>query len=125
MVDQSDLFRLHLCDGNVTTFVIDDVEVHPDFSTVIVNTIQDNFVICVIDYLWSGAFEINCNVPPADGAQLKYTVINLYLIEVGYPRADELVERYENLIGALSPPTRAYLGTISRYDPSLRLHAVC
>lgn len=117
-----DVFSVHLYDGsygwepdgNATTFVIDEPEVHPDFSTVIVNTIQGNFVICAVDYLWNEAFEVNCNLPPADGAQLKYTVINMDPIEVGYPIADELAERYENLtegvIVGLSPLTNQSIG---------------
>lgn len=84
-------------DGNVTTFVINEPEVDPDYSTVIVNTIQDNLVICAVDYLWSGEFEVHCDMPPADGAQLRYTVINMDPIEVNYPTAEKLAERYENL----------------------------
>ena len=63
--------------GTANTFVIDEIEVHPDYSTILVNTIQDNIVICAVDYLYAdGYFEVKCNEAPADGTTLKYVVIN-------------------------------------------------
>lgn len=86
-------------DGKNTTFTIDDVRVHPFESTVLVNTIQENYVVCAVDYLYSdGYFEVNCNDPPADGATLKYVVINQEP-EVYFPLGNE-TERFENVSGS-------------------------
>lgn len=88
-------------DGNRTTFVIDDFlaslgDLHPSHSTVLINTIQENYVVCAVDYLFSdGYFEVNCNEPPADGAKLKYVVINQEPI-VPAPVGNE-TERFENV----------------------------
>lgn len=80
-------------------------------STVLINTIQENFVVCAVDYLYSdGYFEVNCNEPPADGATLKYVVINQEP-EV-YSPMDNETERFENVSGSVElscdRTTRAY-----------------
>jgi hypothetical protein len=63
--------------GNRMSFTIFDEQFNPDTSTVIVNTFQSNFVVCNIDYMYDGAFEVNCTNAPANGGQLHYTIVNL------------------------------------------------
>jgi hypothetical protein len=63
--------------GNRISFTIFDDQLHPETSTVIVNTFQSYFVVCNVDYMYSGAFEINCNNALANAGQLHYTIINL------------------------------------------------
>ena len=59
------------------SFTIFDEQFNPDTSTVIVNTFQSNFVVCNVDYMYDGAFEVNCTNAPANGGQLHYTIVNL------------------------------------------------
>lgn len=63
--------------GNRISFTIFDDQFNPETSTVIVNTFQSNFVVCNVDYMYNGAFEVNCNNAPANAGQLHYTIINL------------------------------------------------
>jgi hypothetical protein len=63
--------------GNRMSFTIFDEQFNPDTSTVIVNTFQSNFVVCNVDYMYDGAFEVNCTNAPANGGQLHYTIVNL------------------------------------------------
>lgn len=63
--------------GSRSSFIIFDNQFRSETSTVIVNTFQSNFVVCNVDYMFDGAFEINCNNAPANGGQLHYTIINL------------------------------------------------
>ena len=63
--------------GNRMSFTIFDEQFNPDTSTVIVNTFQSNFVVCNVDYMYDGAFEVNCTNAPANGGQLHYTILNL------------------------------------------------
>jgi hypothetical protein len=72
-------------DGKTNTFTISDSDVSPLRSTVLVNTKQGNFVNCAVDYLWSGAFEVQCiNIKPGqlgtggpwNGGELHYVVFN-------------------------------------------------
>jgi hypothetical protein len=69
-------------DGMRTTFWIYDDDVTPTKSTVLVNTIQGNFVTCSVDWMsqFSSGFEVNCindfGEGPADGGELHYTVFN-------------------------------------------------
>ena len=71
--------------GNRMSFTIFDEQFNPDTSTVIVNTFQSNFVVCNVDYMYDGAFEVNCTNAPANGGQLHYTIVNL-------PASDEGVQ---------------------------------
>lgn len=59
------------------SFTIFDEQFNPGTSTVIVNTFQSNFVVCNVDYMYDGAFEVNCTNAPANGGQLHYTIVNL------------------------------------------------
>ena len=59
------------------SFTIFDEQFNPDTSIVIVNTFQSNFVVCNVDYMYDGAFEVNCTNAPANGGQLHYTIVNL------------------------------------------------
>lgn len=63
--------------GNRMSFTIFDEQFNPDTSTVIVNTFQSNFVVCNVDYMYDGAFEVNCTNAPTNGGQLHYTIVNL------------------------------------------------
>jgi hypothetical protein len=63
--------------GNRISFTIFDDQLNPETSTVIVNTFQSNFVVCNVDYMYNGAFEVNCNNAPTNAGQLHYTIINL------------------------------------------------
>lgn len=63
--------------GSRMSFTIFDNQFNPETSTVIVNTFQSNFVVCNVDYMYNGAFEVNCTNAPANGGQLHYTIINL------------------------------------------------
>jgi len=62
--------------GPSKTFIISDSSINPKTSLVLINTVQSNFVICSVDYLATGFFEVNCNVSPANNAELHYLVIN-------------------------------------------------
>ena len=63
--------------GNRMSFTIFDNQFNTETSTVIVNTFQSNFVVCNVDYMCNGAFEVNCKNAPANTGQLYYTIINL------------------------------------------------
>ena len=63
--------------GNRMSFTIFDEQFNPDKSIIIVNTFQSNFVVCNVDYMYDGAFEVNCTNAPANGGQLHYTILNL------------------------------------------------
>ena len=71
-------------DGVVNTFWIFDDDVTAARSTVLVNTIQDNFVTCSVDWMdqffSSTGFEVKCinenGEGPSDGGELHYTVFN-------------------------------------------------
>lgn len=78
-------------DGNTDTFQIFDLDVDTPRSTILVNTRQDNFVNCAVDYIGFQYFEVEClkvkdtyDGPidpehvggPSDGAILHYTVFN-------------------------------------------------
>jgi hypothetical protein len=62
--------------GSWRTFVISDKCVDPIKSTVLINTIQGNFVVCSVDYLFDEAFEVRCDVAPSNGGELHYIVFN-------------------------------------------------
>ena len=62
--------------GKATTFLISESIINPNKSVVLINTVQSNFVVCSVDWLTTGYFEVNCNNPPADGAELHYIVFN-------------------------------------------------
>jgi hypothetical protein len=51
--------------GNRISYIIFDDQFNPETSTVIVNNFQSNFVVCNVDYMYNGAFEVNCNNAPA------------------------------------------------------------
>jgi hypothetical protein len=58
------------------TFFISDKCVDPIKSTVLINTIQGNYVVCSVDYLVDEGFEVNCDLAPSDGGELHYIVFN-------------------------------------------------
>jgi hypothetical protein len=96
-------------DGLKHTFVIDDPEVTVN-DTILINTHQDNFVVCSVDYRPNfGSFEVNCiettpgfeppigNITvleggPDDGAILFYTVITANNVPVTVSPADLLAQ---------------------------------
>jgi hypothetical protein len=65
--------------GTTRSFFISDSCVNPLTSVVVVNTKQQNFVVCSVDYLVSGAFEVNCNLAPANLGELHYSVFNHFV----------------------------------------------
>jgi hypothetical protein len=73
--------------GNRLSFTIFDNQFNPERSTVIVNTFQSNFVVCNVDYMYDGAFEVNCTNAPANGGQLHYTILNLPASDEGMQAA--------------------------------------
>jgi hypothetical protein len=68
--------------GILRTFTISDSCVNPLNSVVLVNTKQSNFVICAVDYLVSGAFEVNCNLAPSNNGELHYDVFNHFTTSI-------------------------------------------
>jgi hypothetical protein len=89
-------------DGVVRTFSIAEPELGED-DTVLINTHQQNYVVCSVDFKIVGAaFEVNCiqtnpsgQMPvfgggPANGAILTYTVISARLVPTTVPPADVL-----------------------------------
>jgi hypothetical protein len=84
-------------DNTVTTFLIEEPLIDPLSSTVLVNTHVFNFVVCGVDYLTYGYFEVTCDRPPAEGGELHYTVINVEPLPIPGPEiSSELTQRYEN-----------------------------
>jgi hypothetical protein len=79
-------------------FTISDNCVNPVTSVVLVNTKQANFVICAVDYLYSGAFELNCNLPPANLGELHYNVF----VHSITPTVAELTALAPDVAGAAS-----------------------
>jgi len=62
--------------GSQKWFIIKDSTFDPALSTVIINTKQRNYPVCSVDYWIKGAFEVNCNIAPANGGILSYVIIN-------------------------------------------------
>ena len=52
--------------GNRIFFTIFDDQFNTETPTVIVNTFRSNFVVCNVDFMYNGAFEVNCNNAPAN-----------------------------------------------------------
>jgi hypothetical protein len=86
--------------NSANTFLINDTRIVGLSSTVVVNTHQPpkSFVICVPDFLIDKHFEVTCNKAPREGAQLRYTIINVEPLLPPTPSVSkEIEERYENV----------------------------
>jgi hypothetical protein len=111
-------------DGLTRSFTIIDQELTLA-STVLINTHQDNFVVCSVDYRPSDIhFEVNCiettpgylpteEMPvlgggPADGAILYYTVIQAGIQPLNVPTSDVLAQAQnmtaQRMEGGEEPP---------------------
>jgi hypothetical protein len=85
-------------DSLANTFLINETLIDRLSSTVLVNTYQNGWIICVTDFLTDQFFEVICNKPPPQGAQLRYTVINGEQLQPPAPSViKELQERYSNV----------------------------
>jgi hypothetical protein len=75
--------------GSYDTFRITDLSVSPIKSTVNVNVVQDTdkygTLVCSVDQLIVGGFEVACNNPPDYDAVLHYTVLNNANVESSGP----------------------------------------
>ena len=75
--------------GRYDAFRITDLSVSPIKSTVLVNVVQNTdeygTVICSVDQLIVGGFEVACDTPPDYDAVLHYTVFNNADIESSGP----------------------------------------
>jgi hypothetical protein len=63
--------------GGRTIFPIDEPCYLENDSIVLVN-VKDgalNFEVCNVDYSTDGFFEVFCNAPPAEGSELRYSVL--------------------------------------------------
>ena len=71
--------------GNYNTFRIIDLSVTPTESTVLVNVVQDTeeygTLLCSVDQLVWGGFEVACDYPPNLDAVLHYTIFNNEKVE--------------------------------------------
>jgi hypothetical protein len=68
-------------DGFEDIFIITDLSVSPLKSTILVNTVQSNFVNCSVDYISVNGFEVLCDSSPAEGGELHYTIFNKEEVE--------------------------------------------
>ena len=96
--------------GSYDTFQITDLSVSPIESTVNVNVVQDDDVpdtiVCSVDYLIVGGFEVACDSPPGYNAVLHYTVLNSANVESSGPaylgQDVEFLVTSQNLTGGFS-----------------------
>lgn len=62
--------------GNTRVFVIKDSDFDPQLSVVGIDTKQQNYVVCSVDYWTKGAFEVVCTKAPSNGGILSYVIVN-------------------------------------------------
>jgi len=113
-------------DGSKRSFTIVEPEFSASDNMVIINTVQDNFVVCSVDYRGDRFFEVNyiestngyfpsgnmtvLGGGPADGAILYYTIIHSPLIPLRGPPPPDVLEQGLNqtsareLEGPIFPP---------------------
>ena len=85
-------------DSRANTFLINESRVDRLSSTVLVDTHQMGHSICGTDWITDGYFEVYCPLPPPEGAQLRYTVINVGQLQPPIPSVKkEIEERYSNV----------------------------
>jgi hypothetical protein len=124
-------------DGSKRTFTIVDPEFSASDNTVVINTVQNNFVVCSVDYRIDRIFEVNCiettsgtfpsdNITalpdtileggPADGAILYYTVVHAPLIPLRGSVSPDVLAQAQNQTAARgleeSPTPDAMAGPI-------------
>src|SRR5262245_58429112 len=96
--------------GSYDTFRITDLSVSPMKSTVNVNVVQDTDeygpLLCSVDQLIVGGFEVACDFPPDYDAVLHYTVLNSANVESSGPaflgQDVESLVASQNLTGGFS-----------------------
>jgi hypothetical protein len=95
-------------DGSRRSFMITEPEFYSTDDTVVINTQQNNFVVCSVDYRAQFTFEVNCiettngylpsgNMTilgggPDEGATLYYTVIHGTVLPLRAPLSDILAQ---------------------------------
>jgi hypothetical protein len=101
-------------DGSTHTFNIIEPEFNASTDMVFINTVQDNFIVCSVDYRWVGSFEVNCiettsgylpsgNITvleggPDNGAGLYYTVVSGLIIPSRSPPPSDALPEGQNVI---------------------------